>query len=262
MARHRLAAAFTLFALADPTGSAELMLPPPQVPIPLPRSYPIPVPRDVLFRYRAAQIQSLVFWDSCPPRAAIRRTVALAPEIAAVRAFENGLAGPARFHWDVARGDMAYRQANGWRNCWNDSDPDFARMHLQSAREGVRRGLPALRALASTLLPLPDGASTPPLNAAALRAHAGNLGQLLDPQCGLDLDRILAPARVELTGLRRRLAGTPYALQLELGISDALYARGVPECAEAAPVPPEVAIRNALLEARRRIDQIEALVRR
>jgi hypothetical protein len=222
------------------------------------------IPADVRFRFVARQVQELLLLESCPPRrAALRRAVVLAEELAAARAFEAGLEGSARFHWDVARGDIASRQEAGQLGCWEDSDPRFARSHVQMARDGVRLGLQELRTLRPALPPLPDGADRPPPNAAAFRERTGVLAELLDPLCSSqESDAYLAPARAELAGLRQRLAGTPYALQLELGLADALYGRGVPECAHIPPVPQAVATRNALLAARRQIGLIEALVRR
>ena len=131
------------------------------------------------------------------------------------------------------------------------------------ARDSVRLGLDQLRGSAATLPPLPAGAATPPPNAADFRASIGPLAELLDPMCsGQGSDAYLAPARAELAGLRQRLAGTPYALQLEFGLADALYGRGIPECVDIPRRPDEEATRTALLEARRQIASIEALVQR
>jgi hypothetical protein len=270
MSNRWLTAAFLLCALTGPAGcggpanpAEPTQTPLPPAPVPIPLSTALDMPADVRFRFVARQVQESLLMESCPPRPTLRRAVVLAPEIAAARAFEAGLPGPARFHWQVVIGDIAHRRAAGRFGCWSDSTPTFARAHIQMARDGVRLGLRELRTLAPTLPPLPDGAAAPPPNAAAFRERAGRLAELLDPLCGgQESGAVLAPARAELAGLRRRLAGTPYALQLELGFADALHGRGVPECAEIAPVPPEVASRNALLEARRRIGLIEALIRR
>ena len=261
------AAALLFFAVTACSGSAETPRPPtarPPAPVPIPLRA-INLPDDVHFRLAARQVQEALLTESCPPRqAALARAVVLLEEIAAVRAFEAGLAGPARFHWNVARGDIARRQASGNLGCLSDEDPAFARSHVQMARDSVRLGLQELRSLAHRLPSLTDGAATPPPNAAIFRERAGELGHRLDPLCaGQDSDTWLAPARGELASLRQRLAGTPYALQLELGLADALYGRGVPECAPApAAGSVSVATRNTLEEARRQIGLIEALVRR
>ena len=257
-----IAAAFVLCTLTGSAGSAQAPLPP--APVPIPMHPTLNVPADLRFRFVARQVQEALLMESCPPaRAAYRRAVLLAEEIAAAGAFEAGLAGPARFHWDVARSDIARRQEAGELGCWEDSDPRFARSHVQMARDTIRLGLQELRRLSPTLPPLPDGAATPPANAAALRELARNLAQRVDPLCtGQRSDAFLAPARAELTALRQRLAGTPYALQLELGLADGLYGRGIPECISYPPVPQAVATRNALLETRRQIGLIEALVQR
>lgn len=255
-----LAAALLVGGLAGCSGSATTPLPPAPVPIPL---RAVDAPPEVQFRLAARRVQEMLLMESCPPRPEYRRAVVLAGESAAVRAFEAGLAGPGRFHWDVARADIALRQAAGNLGCWSDEDPAFARQHVQMARDGVRLGLLELRGLASRLPPLPDGAAAPPANAAAFREKAGALVHLLDPMCtGQGSDAFLGPARAELAGLRRRLAGTPYALQLELGLADMIYGRGVAECASLTRLPDEVATRNALFETRRQIASIEALVRR
>ena len=198
--------------------------------------------------------------ESCAPRPELRRAVVLSEQIAATRAFEAGLAVPARFHWDVARSDIARRQAAGEMGCWSDEDPAFARQHVQMARDSVRLGLQELRPLAPALPPLPDGAATPPSNAAVFRERAGALARILDPMCtGQESDAFLGPARAELASLRQRLAGTPYALQLELGLADSLYGRGIPECAYIAPVPQAVATRASLAAVRRMIALLEAM---
>jgi hypothetical protein len=259
-----LAAALLVGALNARSGSPPEAAPAPRPPVPVPIPLrAIDAPPEVQFRLVARQVQEMLLTESCPPRPELRRAVVLAAEIAEVRTFEAGLADPARFHWDVAREDIARRQAAGDIGCWSDEDPAFARRHVQMARDGVRFGLQELRSLALRLPPLPDGAATPPANAAAFREKAGALVEILDPMCtGQGSDAFLAPARAELAGLRQRLAGTPYALQLELGLADILYGRGVPECAPIARLPDEVATRNALLAVQRQVASIEALVPR
>jgi len=221
---------------------------------------------DANFRYLARGVYEALLTESCPPNRTLPRARVLTPEIAAVRAFERRTgSGPARFHVEIARHDIAYRQASGALGCLDDSDRRFAALHVERARDRVRLGLREMETLAPRVTALPASlAALPPSRSAEFRSLVRTAVENLQPLCaGPDSDRILAPARAELARFRRRLEDTPYALHFDLARADGLYERSitVAECIDAAPRPAAEASRAALQETRGQIARIAAFAR-
>jgi hypothetical protein len=221
---------------------------------------------DAEFRWWAGQVYDALNRESCEPDPALRRSVLLAQENEAVRTFERRLEPTSLgAHLSIARSDSLYRLAaeNG---CSADSDPRFARLHVQRARDDARIGLERMETLASPL-----AASLPAVRASARRTAqfrylVRGLVEASQPRCilsnSMGNDDIMAPARAELDRFRSRLQGTEFAIQYEIAEADVAYDHEMTmvECADPAPTPPAELSRNALEAFRRQIARLESLV--
>lgn len=216
------------------------------------------------FRYEAGEVYENLTMESCEPNPALRRAVVLGSEGEAIRAFERRLRGtPLEFHLAVARND-ATRRIGVNRGCWADSDPDFARIHVQMARDGVRGGVQRLEALASELADSLPEMSARADEAVEFRYQARRFLEGFEAPCPMSSRAenvaILAPARAELQRFRQRLDGTAYAIHFDLAWADAAYIWSITEvsCVEPDTGPPAELRREALEEVRRQIAELEA----
>lgn len=222
-----------------------------------------------VFRYTARSVYEALAMESCEGAPALRRATVLAPEIAAMRAFERRVAaGPARQHLDVARGDIERRRASNGLGCWSDSDPRFAASHVRMARDTATAGLREMERLAPGLAPLPATVSAlPPARAGEFRVLARTLFETLNPPCRITTTapdaQVMAAALAELPPLRRRLEGTPYAAQFAIAEADLLHERSITafECVEPGDDTAAAASAAVLRETRRQIDRIAAFAR-
>lgn len=216
------------------------------------------------FRYEAGEVYENLTMESCEPNPALRRAVVLGSEGEAIRAFERRLRGtPLEFHLAVARND-ATRRIGANRGCWADSDSEFAKIHVQMARDGVQGGIQRLEALAAEIAD-----SLPVVNAQAgdaveFRSDVRRLVGVFWAPCTMSSragnDEILAPARAEVSRFRQRLDGTAHAIHFDLAWADAAYIWSITEvsCDEPDTGPPAELRREALGEIRRQIAELEA----
>lgn len=221
------------------------------------------------FRYVGRDVYRASLMESCEVDPALLRATVLARENAALRNFEVRMrSGPAAHHLEVARSDVEFRRASGALGCWQDSDPRFAELHVQMARESVRRGVDEMEKMVSELAPL--GASMTGLaspDKAEFRSLARTIIESLTPLCVITStasnEEILGPARAELARFGARLQPTPYALHFALAEADALYERSqtVAECADPGSESAADVARNALHQTRRQIAQLVAVAR-
>jgi hypothetical protein len=221
--------------------------------------------RGAEFRDVARGTYENLIQESCEGKPALRRAVVLAPEIAAMRAFEAEMrSAPAGAQLALALSDIEYRKATGTLGCWNDSDPRFARRHVEMSREGAIEGLKRLRQLGPHQPPLPELGGLDPPRAAAFRALVRDLAAYLEGRCQHTRlggnDAILAPARMEFDRLRRRFASGPHALQFAVAEADTRYATSqtMVECADPGSEPPEALSRVYLEQTRERAARIIA----
>jgi hypothetical protein len=219
------------------------------------------------FRYVARGIYEALVTESCRPTPALRRAILLADEQAAIHAFEARAGSTARFNLAVARADVGFRQGSNTLGCLDDSDPNFARIHVEAARSRVRSGLVTLEAQTPRLAAGPIPPTLPsPADTAAFRHQVRQLVEMLHPLCQItteaDDDRVTAPARAALSRFRLGLR-SPYAENFDLAQADALYERSITmaECTEAGHSPLAVASRNVLAETNRQIARLAAATR-
>jgi hypothetical protein len=220
------------------------------------------------FRFHAKDSYQALNTESCRPDPALRRAVVLAGERRAMRAFEARMAStPLGFQLAIAREDAAYALA-AEHGCWDDSDPRFARSHVQMALDQASAGLRRMEEMAPALAASLPEATAPEADQAALRRRFFQLAEAALGPCPLSTragnDEILGPARAELRRLRRRLEGTPYALHYDLAESDAAYHWSVyrVSCVDPASGSPADARRDALASIRRSIAEVESKLAR
>lgn len=219
---------------------------------------------DAEFRWLAGEVYQALNMESCVPDPALRRAVVLARETGAVRAFERRMTATSlAFHLDVARSDAVHGLAAD-SGCWADSDPRFARRHVQMARNQVWSSLARMETLAPALADsLPMVRAFAP-EAAEFRYFVRRLVEASHPRCALsataDNEVIMAPAQAEVSRFKHRLDGTSYAVHYDMAEADVEYdhAISVVDCAEPEPGSTAQLSRDALDHVRRQIVRIEA----
>ena len=216
------------------------------------------------FRQAARDVYEAVSRESCVADPALRRAVVLARERQAVGAFEERMrATPLRFHLDAARSDVRYALAADG-GCWEDSDPRFARLHVQMARERAAAGLRRMEALAPALAASLPTTRVSAAAGAEFRHFAREAAEALQAPCAPSssaADEILAPARAEVQRFRTRLEGTDHAVHFAVAEADTAYLHSITivDCdPEPDPLPTTEARRQALERVRRRIAELEA----
>ena len=216
------------------------------------------------FRFHARDSYRALTTESCRPDPALRRELVLASERRAMRAFEARMAStPLGSQLTIAREDAAYALASE-HGCWDDTDPDFARAHVEMARNQFSAGLRRMEELAPALAASLPATAAPEANRAALRWRFYQLAESVIAPCPLstraDNDEIMAPARAELRRFRQRLEGTTRAIHFALAEADAAHHWSIYQvsCVDPGSGPPAEASRDALAAVRRNIGAIEA----
>jgi hypothetical protein len=218
------------------------------------------------FRAAVRDVHDALLTESCKEDPSLARANVLAREREAVAALEGRYgSGPAGFHIAVATSDVRQRQSSGTLGCWEDSDPAFAKKHVEMARNAVRLGLKEMEVNAPGLTSPPSPATgLDPLKAAEFRSFVRDLSELLNPLCQIttagENDQILASATTEALRLRQRLQETPYAIHYDIAAADLFFEQSlvVAECADPALTSPAATSLTWLREATRRSEKIAA----
>jgi hypothetical protein len=229
---------------------------------------PIPTPERLAeFRSEAREAYGALSIPSCGLRAALDREALLADERRRSAAVEARMPGPLRVHLDIARADVAYADRAEER-CSDDSDPEFARRHIEDSKRMIAANLSNLERLAPALVVQPDQPKADPPDGAAFRRAARDLVELSRPRCpmsaGATNEELAAPASEELGRFRARLEGSRHAAHYDIAEADVAHAQrdSVVDCQDSAPRP-DAELRAALLaEMKAAIAALEARLKK
>ena len=213
------------------------------------------------YRFTAQKVYSALLTESCEADASLARSKVLSVESMMVRRFEDSarLTSPeAVVQLAIARSDVELEMAGTSPGCWNDSDSDFAQLHVGMAREMIYTGLAQLEELEPELVAL-GKMKIAPAQGAAFRAIARKAVDMLQPPCALSSqaadDEILKPARMELSQFKRQIQGTPWEIHFTIAEADARYLQSitVSECSSAPTMESAEVERARFLEETRKL---------
>jgi hypothetical protein len=218
---------------------------------------------DAEFRYNAGFVYDALLIGSCRARPGYDRSALLAAQREAMEAFEGSASAPVRAQLEVARIDLLYRH-RAERICEDNVDPARAKQYLENAKRSAEGGVERLRALAPDLaFSIPREAIEAP-RAAEFRFLVRKLADLFWAPCSspAEKDALQAPARAELARFRKRLEGRPEAVNEAIASADAAWLHSITnvECSDGEPEPAARISRTYLLEAKRQIAAIEAMI--
>jgi hypothetical protein len=214
------------------------------------------------FRYVARNIYEALFTEACQPTPALRRALLLANEHAAMRAFEEQVrSGPPGVHLAIAKTDVGFEIERS-RSCSDDSATDFAKMHIDRAREVVRAGISELQEMAPSLPAVrSEEANLAPAKGAEFRSLVRSLVFSLNFPCQLT-PSVSATNEARLS--RQRFEQTPFAFHFDVAEADTLHDLGttIYECSPVGSGDSAEDGRAVLDEVRVQIARIEASTRR
>jgi len=225
-------------------------------------------PKEAAFRSQARNMLESLGMPSCATEGlrapeGFRRADLLRPELKAVAAFGESIKGtPAQFHFEAAKADADLEIAKGG-HCWAEyNDPAIANRHLKMTQDEVRASLARMRDLSASLSsPLPTSISA--TDGAEFRSRVRSLIETSRPRCRwtvwADNAKISAPARAEVSQLRHRLNGSPYAAHFDIAEADVAFEYSVvqTECDDPGRQAPSHLSAKLLASVRKQVAQIE-----
>lgn len=225
---------------------------------------PLPTPEALAeFRSQARDVHGALTMPSCDGRSALDRRALLGEESRRMVALEARMPGPLRIHLDIARADVAYAHRVD-QSCSDDSDPTFARRHVEQAKGTIEAGLENMERLAPTLVAPPDQPKSDPPDGAAFRRAARRLVELSRPRCEMSTraenEEIMAPALAELGRFRQRLEGSRHAAFYDIAEADVAYEHTIwmVDCQDPGSKPAAELEPALLAEMRTEISALEA----
>jgi hypothetical protein len=210
------------------------------------------------FRAAAREIYSSLERPSCAAPKGFARADFLRPEHAAVTALDRRMAGtPASAQLALAHADAALAPG-----CSNDSNPTWAKMHVQMTREHVAAGVAKLNALAPRLASVKSEAVPP--HAAAFRQGVHELIGAVEARCthAVSTPDTAERAQKLIAGFRKRLGDGAYRRHYAIAEADQAYTQSITlvECAQVSTESPEAFRDRLLADLDRRIAALDALL--